>query len=156
SLSALFGPHAGSRSPGITYYVSPAGNDAARGTTPRSAWRTLARASAAVLRPGDRLLLQGRQRFSGQLTISRADGGSATRPLVMGSYGTGRGTITSSSNGILVDDATGVKISGLRIVGNRAMKPAYAGIQLYSDRGGYRSGHIAITGVNVSGFGTGI
>lgn len=145
-----------SRSPAVTYYLSPTGNNAASGTSPQAAWRTLARASAAVLRPGDRLLLQGRQRFSGQLTIGRADGGSATRPVLIGSYGAGRATITSARNGILVDDAAGVEISGLVIAGRRAMRPATAGLQLYSDLAGYRAGHIAITRVSVSGFGTGI
>lgn len=155
--TSVFGtPATGSRPPAVTYYVSPAGNNAASGTSPQSAWRTLARASRAVLRPGDRLLLRGRQRFSGQLTIGRADGGSARRPVLIGSYGTGRATISSPANGILVDDTSWITISGLLIVGRRAMKPADAGIQLYSDLGGYRAGHIAIRGVNVSGFGTGI
>jgi hypothetical protein len=139
-----------------TYYVSPAGNNKASGTSPQAAWRTLARASAAVLRPGDRLLLQGGRRFSGKLTIGRADGGNARRPVLIGTYGAGRATIVSSSDGILVDDATGVKISGFLIVGRGAMRPADAGLQLYSDLAGYRSGHIAISRVNVSGFGTGI
>jgi hypothetical protein len=76
--------------------------------------------------------------------------------VLIGSYGAGRATIISSSNGILVDDTSGIKISGLLIVGRRAMKPSDAGIQLYSDLAGYRAGHITITGVNVSGFGTGI
>lgn len=145
-----------SRSPAVTYYVSPTGRNAASGTSPRAAWRTLSRASSAVLRPGDRLLLQGGQRFFGQLTIGRADGGSATRPVLIGTYGAGRATIISSSNGILVDDAAGVRISGLVLVGRQAMKPADAGIQLFSDLAGYQAGHIAITRVSVSGFGTGI
>lgn len=153
---SLSGPRPASRTPAVTYYVSPTGNDNAVGTSPQAAWRTLARASGAVLQPGDRLLLQGGQRFSGPLTIGRADGGSATRPVLISTYGVGRATIVSSSNGILVDDATGINISGFAIVGSQAMKSADAGLQLYSDRAGYQSGHIAISQVNVSGFGAGI
>lgn len=154
--SGLSGPRAGSRPPTVTYYVSPTGNNAASGTTPQTAWQTLARASKAVLQPGDRLLLQGGQRFSGPLTIGRADGGSATRPVLISTYGSGRATIVSSSNGILVYDATGVKISGFVIIGFRAMRSADAGLQLYSNLAGYQSGHIAISRVSVSGFGAGI
>ena len=58
-----------------TYYLSPSGSDAAAGISPAKAWRTLGRASRAVLRPGDRLLLEGGQQFSGQLTIGESDGG---------------------------------------------------------------------------------
>lgn len=156
SSSGLSSPRPDSRSPVVTYYVSPTGNNTASGTTPRTAWRTLARASKAVLLPGDRLLLQGGKRFSGQLTIGQADGGSATRPVLISTYGAGRATIVSPSNGILVYDAIGVEISGFVIVGLKAMRPVDAGIQLYSDLAGHQSGHIAISRVNVSRFGAGI
>ncbi|HEY6017533.1 MAG TPA: hypothetical protein VIU16_12170, partial [Gaiellaceae bacterium] len=44
---------------GKTYYLdSRSGNDAAAGTRPGAAWRSLARANATPLQPGDRLLLR--------------------------------------------------------------------------------------------------
>ncbi|MCW0214276.1 MAG: hypothetical protein OJJ54_13020 [Pseudonocardia sp.] len=40
-----------------TFYVSP--TDAAAGTSASTAWRTLERATSALVLPGERLLLQG-------------------------------------------------------------------------------------------------
>jgi len=70
-----------------TFYVSPDGDDGARGTSPGSAWRSLDRASTAVLVPGDRLLLQGGARFTGRLSLDRLDAGNPALPVVVGSYG---------------------------------------------------------------------
>ena len=58
------------------YHVSAQGDDAASGTTPRQAWRTLARAAQQSLVPGDRLLLRGGDTFTGSLTLtSQGDAG---------------------------------------------------------------------------------
>lgn len=67
-----------------TFYVSPNGDDAARGTSEGAAWRTLDRASSARLVPGDRLLLQGGATFPGRLRIDAEDAGDPARPVVVG------------------------------------------------------------------------
>ncbi len=140
----------------VTYYVSPAGNDGAQGTSPGTAWRTLARASAAVLRPGDRLLLQGGARFTGRLALGPGDAGDPARPVRIGSYGTGRATIEGAGSGIVVTDTAGLDISGLRITARRAAPPG-AGIVLFSDLSRrHRLAHVVISGVDVSGFENGI
>ncbi|MFE3449930.1 discoidin domain-containing protein [Nonomuraea sp. NPDC059194] len=73
---------------GKTYYVdAESGDDAASGTGESSAWKTLAKASALTLGPGDRLLFKAGQRWSGQLTVQGA--GRPGRPALVGSYGTG-------------------------------------------------------------------
>lgn len=54
----------------VDYHVSLEGNDAATGTSPRQAWRTLARASRQTLLPGDHLLLRGGDVFGGGLILT--------------------------------------------------------------------------------------
>ena len=56
---------------GRTLHVSPAGDDSADGLSPATAWRTPARASAAVPGPGDQLLLQGGARFRSRWSSGR-------------------------------------------------------------------------------------
>lgn len=141
-----------------TYYVSPTGDDAAAGTSPGSAWRTLGQASSAVLRPGTRLLLQGGGRFTGQLTLDRADAGKPSEPVVIGSYGRGVPTIFAlSGSGIFVHDTAGVEVHGVRIVGQSEPGGSGTGINLYSDLpADYRLDHVVIDDVDVSGFVNGI
>ena len=140
----------------VTYYVSPAGSDTATGKSPSTAWRTLGRASGAVLRPGDRLLLQGGHQYTGQIKIGPGEAGSAARPVVVSSYGRGRATITSRTSGVVVFDTAGVHISNLVIKGRHAMRPANSGIQVFSDLSGRMLDHIVIKRVDISGYGYGI
>ncbi|HEX9554533.1 MAG TPA: hypothetical protein VF983_15110 [Streptosporangiaceae bacterium] len=139
-----------------TFYVRPGGHDTAAGTSPATAWRTLARASRAVLRPGTRLLLLGGNQYHGSLLLSSADAGNAKAPVLVSSYGKGRATIVSSTNGIMVFDTSGVTIRDLVITGNGAGSASTAGIQMYSDRTSGRLGHVFVSKVDISGFGFGI
>lgn len=141
----------------VTYYVSPDGDDAAAGTSPAAAWRTLGRASAAVLRPGTRLLLRGGERFTGQLSLDHRDAGRASDPVVIGSYGGGAATIFSPAGaGITVHDTAGVEIQGLHLAGVRHPGDG-DGIKVYSDLpAGHRLDHIVIDNVDVTGFLDGI
>src|SRR6266566_4029269 len=82
----------------VTYYVRPGGDDTAAGTSPAAAWRTLARASGAILRPGTRLLLLGGKQYPGSLVISKGDAGNVRSPILVSSYGKGRATIVSGTN----------------------------------------------------------
>ena len=69
-----------------TYYVSSAGDDAAPGTSPETAWRTLGRVNAGPLRPGDRVLFRRGDRWRGQL---RPHSGAPSAPIVYSAYGEG-------------------------------------------------------------------
>jgi hypothetical protein len=155
-LAACSGPAAPADP--LTYYLSPSGSDAAAGTSPATAWRSLGWASSVVLRPGTRLLLEGGQRFTGTLTLGRRDAGDAAEPILIGSYGRGNATIvTTSGSGVAVDDTAGVDIRDLTITGSGAARQDAAGINVYSDLTGARKlVHVAITGVTVSGFANGI
>jgi hypothetical protein len=144
--------------PPQTYYLSPSGNDSAAGTSPAAAWRSLSRASAAQLKPGMRLLLQGGGRFSGQLILDQRDGGDPGKPIQIGSYGKGRATITGSAgSGIVINDTGGIDISGLSVVRPRASGQDGDGIKVFSDLTGNRKiDHISIADVVVHGFANGI
>src|SRR5262245_56694513 len=80
-----------------TYYLSPSGTDTNAGTSTAAPWKTLAKASAAVLNGGDQVLLKGGSTFAGMLYFDSADKGSAAAPIKVGSYGTGQATITNST-----------------------------------------------------------
>lgn len=139
-----------------SYYVSPAGNDHAAGTSPAHPWRTLARASAAKLRPGNRLLLRGDHVYRGYLLIGKSDSGTSARRVLISSYGRGRATISSSASGVVVFDAANITMTDLVIVGRQALRANTAGIQAYSDLSNRRLAHLVIGRVDVSGFGYGI
>src|SRR5438132_12364145 len=47
-----------------TYYVSASGNDAWAGTTPQTAWRTIARVNSKDFNAGDKVLFVGGRTFS--------------------------------------------------------------------------------------------
>lgn len=73
---------------GIAYYVdSASGNDGADGRSPATAWRSLAKANAAPLAPGDQLLFRRGGVWPGGLAITRS--GTASAPIAVTAYGTG-------------------------------------------------------------------
>jgi len=143
-----------------TFYVSPTGNDKAAGTSPKTAWRTLSRVNSAKLTAGERVLLKGGGRFSGQLVFTKTDTGQAAHPIQIGSYGTGNATIVASGgNGsaIVVYDTAGLDLSGLTIVGESTARATGIGINLFNDLpDGHRLAHVQISDVDVSGFVYGI
>ena len=85
-----------------TYYVDAAqGADSNSGLSETSAWKTLTRASSAVLLPGDRLLFKRGQTWTGELVI--AESGSASQPIRVGTYGPGaRPVITAGGSCVTI------------------------------------------------------
>lgn len=70
------------------YHVDcEAGSDAANGRRPSTAWRSLARANRAHLRPGDSLLLRRDCRWTGPLEFSWS--GTRSLPITLAAYGVG-------------------------------------------------------------------
>ena len=159
--SASSAPSASSgSSTASTFYVSPAGNDKAAGTTPATAWRTLGKVNSAKLTAGDRVLFKGGGRFTGQLVFTKTDTGDAAHPIEVGTYGSGHATIVASGgNGsaIVVYDTAGISLSGLTVVGQSSPRPKGIGINLFNDlAAGHRLSHIVISDVDVSEFVYGI
>lgn len=71
------------------YYVSSAGNDTYSGTSPATAWRTLAKvnASFSLINPGDSVLFRRGDVFYGSLIIGKS--GTAAARIVVSAYGSG-------------------------------------------------------------------
>src|SRR5207248_10529012 len=84
------------RAAAATYYVSPSGSDAASGTTPSAAWRTVAKLDAAALAPGDTVLFAGGSTFTGLLQPQGS--GTSASPIGFGSYGAGSATWRGASS----------------------------------------------------------
>jgi hypothetical protein len=81
----------------ITYYVSPEGRDSNRGSSPAHPWRTVARVDRAHLVAGDHVLFQGGSTFSDNTLmpgLGFEDSGASRDPIVFGSYGSGKATLT--------------------------------------------------------------
>jgi hypothetical protein len=70
------------------YHLDPVnGDDAADGLTPQHAWRSLEKANASELKPGDQLLFKSGGRWSGQ--FKPIGGGDAKTRVLVGCYGDG-------------------------------------------------------------------
>jgi hypothetical protein len=153
-LSLLVCLVAGFVSPAVAadYYVSSGGSDTNAGTAAHAPWRSLARVNAVALRPGDRVLLRAGDTFFGGLSLDSSDAGTASAPIAITSYGTGRAAIyAASGSGIFVYNTSGVSIANLAISGAGG---ASSGITFYSDLAGdVRLPFVRIDGVDVSGFG---
>lgn len=85
---------------GTTYYVSPSGVDTAAGTSPATAWKTVAKVNTFIatssFHAGDAILFQGGQTFSDAALILAQQVGTPAAPVVFGSYGTGQAKLTQT------------------------------------------------------------
>src|SRR5579883_825410 len=102
---------------GATYYVSPSGSDQNSGTSPSNAWQTVAKVNSVTLQPGDTVLFAGGASFTGRLTLSAAEQGSAAAPITISSYGTGRATLSNSTDGIFAYNTAGIVVQNINLVG---------------------------------------
>jgi hypothetical protein len=99
------------------YYVSTAGNDGGPGSA-TAPWRTLGKVNATSFQPGDRILLEGGQSFTGPLQLGNDDHGTPTRNLVVSSYGLGRAVINGGTGrAVTVDGCDHVLVQRLKLVG---------------------------------------
>ena len=69
------------------YYVDPAGNDSASGTSTATPWKSLAKVNATTFQPGDRIRFKKGGTWVGSLWPKGS--GDSTAQITLGSYGTG-------------------------------------------------------------------
>lgn len=143
-----------SQPPVRAFFVHPDGDDAAAGTSPQQAWRTLARVSRARLSPGDRVRLRGGAAFAGSLMLQLEGQGEVDRPVRLDTYGSGRATIVAGDGtGVYVPDAGGVTIADLRVVGSGVGRNDGDGISFHIASPGMRLRGLRLRNLEVRGFG---
>ncbi|MFJ8112349.1 discoidin domain-containing protein [Streptomyces sp. NPDC096132] len=72
---------------GKDYFIDATqGRDTAAGTSPATAWRTLAKANASTFAPGDRILLRAGAQWQDEQLWPKGSG-SAGRPITISAYG---------------------------------------------------------------------
>jgi hypothetical protein len=137
------------------YYVSSNGDDAATGDI-SNPWRTVQRVNNGTYLPGDRILFQGGDTFSGTLYLTAPSAGTAANPVLISSYGTGAATIAAGTGmGLYIYNTAGIYVSNLNIVG--AIGNTTFGICFYADlAGNIKLDTVNIDQVDVSQFSTGI
>jgi hypothetical protein len=138
-----------------TYYVSPSGNDNNSGTSTSQAWKTTTKVNSRTFSPGDIILFEGGQTFTGGLVFTA--GGTAVAPITLSSYGTGRATIQGNlkQTVLLVDNCAGFDISDMIFRGSgntwqSVDQPNFHGIRFYAHAGaGVKLQYIRIDNVEV-------
>jgi hypothetical protein len=94
-------------------------------------WKTIARINGTKLEPGDRVLFEGGQVFQGNAVFTAEDAGTASRPVVIGSYGKGRATIEAGNGvAISVENAGGFVIRDLAVRGADRTKNKSSGVHV--------------------------
>ena len=138
-----------------TYYVSPSGNDNKNGTSPAKAWRTIAKVNQRTFSAGDKILFQGGAAFAGSLFFASSDKGSATAPIVISSYGTGRATINGgTSDGVLIYNTSGFEIRSINFVGSGRQTNQGSGVTVYADLPlGVKLPYVRVDSIDAGGFG---
>lgn len=123
------------------------GDDASDGKTPATAWKTLAKANATALKPGDRLCLRAGGSWTGQLKPKGA--GSAAAPVVIDKYGAGaRPKIAAGSNdkdGVLLENFPYVELNNLEVTNQKSEPGDYRGIAVVGRDAGTLS-HVQVRG----------
>jgi Right handed beta helix region len=137
------------------YYVSSTGNDDNSGLSSDQAWKTLDRVGTLTLEPGDRVFLEGGQRFIGSLSFDHHDSGTEAAPITVTSYGSGRATIDAGGgHGLYAYNTAGFLISSINFIGTGRTDNTADGLAFYTDLpGDVKLPGIRVEEIDVAGFG---
>ena len=129
------------------YYLSPQGSDVNPGSR-QQPFQTIDQLNRIDLQPGDRVLFEGGNSYSGTITLDRDDSGEADRPVVLTSFGAGRALINGGNNqGLVLENCAFVLAQDLSIQGlGRKTGNSANGIEILHAQ------NITISRVEVSGF----
>jgi hypothetical protein len=136
------------------YYISPTGSDLNAGTSPASAWQTLSRANLGTFGPGDSILLQGGQTFTGPLLLPNLSTGTVANPVYIGTYGTGRATINAGTGkGVEIKNVSNLTVANLIVTGSGRATNPNIGVYIWHDLvPNIVLPNLTIRNVEVSGF----
>jgi hypothetical protein len=143
-----------------TYYVSSLGKDSNSGTSTTSPWATIAKVNRTTFLPGDIIRFEGGKTFQGGIYFGASTmgayakvKGTAEKPIVFSSYGTGRATISSGSTyGFRGYNTAGFKIQNLIFKGPGRTQTSKVGIDFYTDVPNTVIPYIYISNVEVYGY----
>ncbi|HXK59656.1 MAG TPA: right-handed parallel beta-helix repeat-containing protein [Acidobacteriota bacterium] len=117
-LKALIFSVLGANGAAKDYYVSPRGDDANPGTKDNP-FRSIEKINSIDFQPGDSILFEGGQTFTGTLVLDAADSGEPGKKLTVTSYGSGRAVIDGGfGRAISIDGCNHVVIRNLRLKGS--------------------------------------
>jgi hypothetical protein len=144
----------GCSSEGNHYFISPSGDDSAKGTSPKMAWKSIDKVNATIFKPGDQLLFEGGETFIGSLRFDMKDSGTPDHPVTIGSYGMGRAVISSDSeHGLFARNTSGFVVKDLIFTGAGAdVDGTFSGIYFFTDLDSIKPEHIRIENVDVSDY----
>lgn len=132
-----------------SYYVDDrTGSDSASGTSPETAWKSLAMANRAALKPGDSLLFRGGGTWAGQLNLSAS--GAEGGPIVVTGFGQeGKPVFVNPDSG----SASAINVSGswIRLENVIVRKTFRTGINV-----GTKAEHNVFSGVEAEDCGLGM
>lgn len=105
-----------------TYYIDfTDGSDAANGTSPATAWKTISQVNGETFLPGDQILFQRGETWNNEELIIPSSG-TSLNPIVIGAYGEGANPVldgddnsASGGNGISLETQSYVNIQDLEI-----------------------------------------
>jgi len=136
-----------------TYYVSATGNNYNSGTSIFNAWSSVDKVNSKVFLPGDIILFEGGKSFIGSLYFDQYDGGNASAPIKLASYGTGKATIKSSiAGGLFAYNTAGMHISNLIFEGAGRTINVNSGVYFYHDLPNKMLDNIVMDNLEVYGY----
>jgi hypothetical protein len=143
--------------PARDYYFSPRGDDAGGDGSTARPFASVTKAGSIRLNPGDRLLFEGGQLFRGNLVLADGAAGTAERPIVVCSFGSGRARIDAGEGyAVRVRNAGGVVVENLVLSGSGADRNFGSGVTLTNDLHGWAAKRLAFVRVrNVTAYGFG-
>jgi hypothetical protein len=135
------------------YCFSPTGDDSAGDGTAARPYQTIDKANSLTVNPGDRILFQAGEKFTGNLELD-SHGGTEKLPVIIGSYGQGRAAIDAEEgSAVAVHNAGGVIVRDLIVYGSGRGMNWGAGVVFFNDKiWGAHLDDIRIENVDASGF----
>ena len=136
--------------PAATWYVdSAAGDDARAGSSPRTAWRSLAPVAARDFAPGDRILLKSGSVFREALRPHTS--GAPKAPLVIDRYGEGplpRIEGAGAEDAVLLYNVHDIEVRNLEITNRGEGTAPRRGVHIFLDNFG-SAAHIVVAGLYI-------
>ncbi len=155
-LAELFNDGSAINKTAKKYYVNTTGNNT-DGLSIANAWTSLDKINTKNFNGGDTIVFEGGKTFTGNIEFDNNDGNSATKPIILSTYGSGQATIKTNLTtkcGFKATNTQGFHISNLKFLGpGNGTQKDIDGVQFYSSlASGYLS-NIKLKHIEVSGFG---